>query len=888
MIHADLYSAAGAKLDYPPLVGFTSAEFVATVGKPGNFSFQLPAENGVNATAGRRLYLYDDDRLVFRGVVRNRQTAIAQDETAMVTISGPSLSDQLLGLQTGRGLIFEDDSLSSAITTLVTDTDFSAGDVATATIPARRFDDRTRWDALNSLAQAFNCSLREDLVNGTVDINVFGDSSDIVLRQVAEMSEALAANPYVGAISSIRVEAQSFDLCNRIVPWGQVEGLGGLQFNMGAISPESSGVATRLYFPFYNGLNDSGLTWTVASGWEENEINGDVRLALSTEKSGTTITDHQFTKNSAATNYDIVRFGHIYGPLGQQTIQGNVSGQFLASESNADANARLQIAIRVISPNGTVRGTALDFGTFGNELNTSIRNISLPSTALTAVAAESGDYLAVELGVRFAAAATPRQANIYLGDNGSQDLPVDETTTDTTMNPWIEFSTNIALGGALPSGNAYAVQSGTGLGGETFYYLEDAESVAIHGVRERYIRFKDILPLGLTSFDFGQAAQILYGMAVDYLVKHKDEQKVYEVEVASLTYMDASGNPYFRVGDTVRLVYTGSATGTDGVTTAWLDVDEDLYILGFTVKYGADGSVNTKLQLSTFLRVLPSDGEVLAQMARDIGIEQAASTAILGWGGDPPIGRLVDEGIQLLSLDEVGAFSANRPRKITWYSHERFDADHLISEITAEYESNDGVATDAAYGKWRTRKSVSGSKLIGFVDPATGFDEAGYRMRSQPLVFGTPKGEHSFFAMEYDGGLLNTQATAGALEHDLTDDYWYWQSNRGGTLHGAGYQQGTGSELTISGGAVAASSGYHRIDTESDAASDDLDNITGGFTGMTLVLRAENSARTVNVTEAGNIELSATPFALDNAEDTISLIYTGSVWLETARSNNGA
>lgn len=100
---------------------------------------------------------------------------------------------------------------------------------------------------------------------------------------------------------------------------------------------------------------------------------------------------------------------------------------------------------------------------------------------------------------------------------------------------------------------------------------------------------------------------------------------------------------------------------------------------------------------------------------------------------------------------------------------------------------------------------------------------------------------------------------------------------------------GAGSELTIASGVVTATSGYHRIDTEADAASDDLDTISGLTTGQLLVIRAENSARTVVVKNGtGNIQLDgASDFSLDNVEDTLTLIYNGSAWLEISKSDNG-
>ena len=99
---------------------------------------------------------------------------------------------------------------------------------------------------------------------------------------------------------------------------------------------------------------------------------------------------------------------------------------------------------------------------------------------------------------------------------------------------------------------------------------------------------------------------------------------------------------------------------------------------------------------------------------------------------------------------------------------------------------------------------------------------------------------------------------------------------------------GDASELTISSGAITVTGCFHSVDTESDAGTDDLATINGGEEGQILVLTANNAARSVVVKDGtGNIK-SAGDFTLDNSEDTIALIYTGSAWLELTRSNNGA
>lgn len=97
-------------------------------------------------------------------------------------------------------------------------------------------------------------------------------------------------------------------------------------------------------------------------------------------------------------------------------------------------------------------------------------------------------------------------------------------------------------------------------------------------------------------------------------------------------------------------------------------------------------------------------------------------------------------------------------------------------------------------------------------------------------------------------------------------------------------------EIFISSGVISITQSYHTIDTEGGAASDDVDTINdNGFPEATLlVLRASSSLRTVVLKDGtGNLRLAG-DCTLDNNDDTITLIGTGAVWYEVARSNNGA
>jgi len=87
-------------------------------------------------------------------------------------------------------------------------------------------------------------------------------------------------------------------------------------------------------------------------------------------------------------------------------------------------------------------------------------------------------------------------------------------------------------------------------------------------------------------------------------------------------------------------------------------------------------------------------------------------------------------------------------------------------------------------------------------------------------------------------------------------------------------------ELTISAGTVARSYYHHTIDTQSDAATDDLDTVNGGEEGQFLFLRPASGDRTVVLKHnTGNIwSPHGMDLSLEDADDYAFLVYSGSKW----------
>ena len=79
-------------------------------------------------------------------------------------------------------------------------------------------------------------------------------------------------------------------------------------------------------------------------------------------------------------------------------------------------------------------------------------------------------------------------------------------------------------------------------------------------------------------------------------------------------------------------------------------------------------------------------------------------------------------------------------------------------------------------------------------------------------------------------------------------------------------------ELTIAAGSVTLTKSYHKIDTQGDAAEDDLDTIAGGAEGRIIYLRAEHTDRTVILKNGtGNLVLGADIY-LDDTSKHVALI----------------
>lgn len=96
----------------------------------------------------------------------------------------------------------------------------------------------------------------------------------------------------------------------------------------------------------------------------------------------------------------------------------------------------------------------------------------------------------------------------------------------------------------------------------------------------------------------------------------------------------------------------------------------------------------------------------------------------------------------------------------------------------------------------------------------------------------------------------------------------------------------TPAKLTIVSGAVTRTQRQHKIETESGAASDDLDTINGGADGEELILRLFDATHAVTVKNGtGNVVIPSDAL-LDSASKSLHLWYNGDTakWNEISRN----
>ena len=154
----------------------------------------------------------------------------------------------------------------------------------------------------------------------------------------------------------------------------------------------------------------------------------------------------------------------------------------------------------------------------------------------------------------------------------------------------------------------YAVQTGLNPDGSSYWYIQDATSIAAYGLREKPLIFSAVRPINNTDAGKENAANELHAAAEAHLLKFKAPTVAYDVSTSN-----CPGT--LQVCDAVTLRYVGAV---DGV--GYLDVNELVYVLSIKRNRGADGKRSQRLTISTTSEGIIDDRKIMIETVRTAAI----------------------------------------------------------------------------------------------------------------------------------------------------------------------------------------------------------------------------------------------------------------------------
>lgn len=232
--------------------------------------------------------------------------------------------------------------------------------------------------------------------------------------------------------------------------------------------------ATRFYLPIGSELYPSPASFDVDAGWERVRDSFSQHVALRS-KAGVDNTGAHSDLFGDTTTSQTCYAQYVSEQLDvNQTIDGDVSIVVNAQEGGAlTENAHLAFVLRVLGPDGTVRGTVASVMTTSTEFPAAFATRIHDSVVATPVAALAGDRLVMEIGVHGVTPANTNAVAIHVRtDETLEDLPLTADLTDA-LNTWWEINQEVTFmpeGSAQASGSPFATLSpfSSGTGTQTF------------------------------------------------------------------------------------------------------------------------------------------------------------------------------------------------------------------------------------------------------------------------------------------------------------------------------------------------------------------------------------------------------------------------------------
>lgn len=323
------------------------------------------------------------------------------------------------------------------------------------------------------------------------------------------------------------------------------------------------------------------------SGWEAT--GSAVRKSLSRRKGGVGATVTA-SETSTSNVFDTALGQWVSPPMTRAgTLTGNFSFCIARSESNAAGDLISRYSVRVVSPGGTVRGTA---AFTGGEFPTTATAALASTISLGSIACQAGDYLVFEYGFRATnAVSTSYSATMYYGGTDRTDLVNGDTSTIGSRSAWIEFDDTSATD--LFAGTPFMAAS---LGASARLAVEmawGADLTAADTTWQWHDITGDVRQDGDIEISIGSTDEASTSQPAECRVTLDNRAGDYSLSALSANWPNVRKNTPFRVridpdGTGYIIAFQGFATE---FTPSW-----DITGRNAVVKFGAHGSLRRLAQ----------------------------------------------------------------------------------------------------------------------------------------------------------------------------------------------------------------------------------------------------------------------------------------------------
>lgn len=547
----DVLTSAGVVDGSGPLYNVLSVEITEELDRIGRIAVTVPATDErviALVSAEKQLRIRTADGIIATGIMHSIALGIGEAGKPTRIVSGPDLLEELVYPTTGYSRVYDDVDVKAGIvgthataTSLLGGTNWTQSSVEDYGKATITYDAVSRFKALTTLARQLGRHVRQGTTARTLNFGLFGANSGIRLTNVHHVLAAQADVTDVAWIGSASIGVVSADVENRLFP------LGKSKFDMRDAQSYQINTSSPATGAITNATNAAPIVVTSAGhGLATNDF---VRVA---EVGGNT-----------AANGD---WQIIVVDANTFSLNGSTGNGAYTAGGRWD---KIEAATILVQTNG---------GPTGVETTTTAL-ITAADTTFT-VASATGIAVGDEL---------------WLGDETDwtqwHEIVIVDDVTGLTITVLDEFA------------NGYA--NGTTVIRNPQFYVEDAASQGVYGIRENCPPFAWIAPVD-KSAELAQqqrAADALYAAAKARLTRYKDEYKSYILSTVL-------GLPHdLRVGEKVRVVFRG-AIGVFG-GTLYEEIDADFYVVKITRTFAADGKRSAALEVANVSRPTPNNADLV-------------------------------------------------------------------------------------------------------------------------------------------------------------------------------------------------------------------------------------------------------------------------------------